>query len=218
MAVTDGHDRLMDGVYRYQRHIYDLTRKYYLLGRDRMIADLNVPNHGSVLEIGCGTGRNLIRTMNQFPSASCYGIDISSEMLATAAKSIARSQKQRQISLACADASAFDPAALFGIARFDRVFISYSVSMIPQWQAVMREALTHLADSGELHIVDFGDQAGFPGWFRSGLRRWLQLFHVEPRDTLFTVAKGLAADGPYTCSEQRLYGGYAWISVIRRNG
>ena len=30
--------RHMDGIYRYQRHIYDLTRKYYLLGRDRMIA------------------------------------------------------------------------------------------------------------------------------------------------------------------------------------
>ena len=27
----------MDGVYRYQRHVYDLTRKYYLLGRDRLI-------------------------------------------------------------------------------------------------------------------------------------------------------------------------------------
>ena len=34
------HKGLMDGVYRYQRHIYDLTRKYYLLGRDGLIADL----------------------------------------------------------------------------------------------------------------------------------------------------------------------------------
>ena len=25
-------------MYRHQRHIYDLTRKYYLLGRDRLIA------------------------------------------------------------------------------------------------------------------------------------------------------------------------------------
>ncbi|RUV53463.1 SAM-dependent methyltransferase, partial [Mesorhizobium sp. M5C.F.Ca.IN.020.14.1.1] len=31
------HAELMDGVYRWQRHIYDLTRKYYLLGRDRLI-------------------------------------------------------------------------------------------------------------------------------------------------------------------------------------
>ena len=53
------HKGLMDGVYRYQRHIYDLTRKYYLLGRDRLIADLAVPDGGTVLEIGCGTGRRV---------------------------------------------------------------------------------------------------------------------------------------------------------------
>ena len=26
--------RMMDAIYRRQRHFYDLTRKYYLLGRD----------------------------------------------------------------------------------------------------------------------------------------------------------------------------------------
>ena len=36
----DSHAELMDGVYRHQRHIYDSTRKYYLLGRDRLIAGL----------------------------------------------------------------------------------------------------------------------------------------------------------------------------------
>ncbi len=57
---TSGHAALMDGVYRRQRHFYDLTRKYYLLGRDRMIAGLGVPPNGTVLELGCGTGRNII--------------------------------------------------------------------------------------------------------------------------------------------------------------
>ena len=28
---------LMDRIYRHQRHVYDVTRKYYLLGRDRLI-------------------------------------------------------------------------------------------------------------------------------------------------------------------------------------
>ncbi|HWU72526.1 MAG TPA: SAM-dependent methyltransferase, partial [Sphingomonas sp.] len=27
----------MDAIYRSQRHFYDLTRKYYLLGRDALI-------------------------------------------------------------------------------------------------------------------------------------------------------------------------------------
>ena len=38
MAHASGdHGALMDDVYRYQRLIYDVTRKYYLLGRDEMI-------------------------------------------------------------------------------------------------------------------------------------------------------------------------------------
>ena len=61
------HKGLMDRVYRDQRHIYDLTRKYYLLGRDGLIADLDVPAGGAVLEIGCGTGRNLIAVGKAWP-------------------------------------------------------------------------------------------------------------------------------------------------------
>jgi S-adenosylmethionine-diacylgycerolhomoserine-N-methlytransferase len=50
----------MDAIYRGQRHIYDLTRRYYLLGRDMLIRDLAPPAGGSVLEVGCGKARNLI--------------------------------------------------------------------------------------------------------------------------------------------------------------
>ena len=76
---------LMDGVYRYQRHIYDLTRKYYLLGRDRMISGLDVPAGGTVLELGCGTGRNIVLAARRYPDARFFGLDISAEMLETAA-------------------------------------------------------------------------------------------------------------------------------------
>ena len=37
------HGQHMDGIYRYQRYIYDATRKYYLLGRDRMLDGLRPP-------------------------------------------------------------------------------------------------------------------------------------------------------------------------------
>ena len=52
--------RRMNRMYRRQRHIYDGTRRYYLLGRDRLIADLAPAAGASVLEIGCGTGSNLV--------------------------------------------------------------------------------------------------------------------------------------------------------------
>ena len=59
MSAT-AHAAQMDAIYAGQRHIYDATRKYYLLGRDRLIADLAPPPGGRVVEVGCGTGRNLI--------------------------------------------------------------------------------------------------------------------------------------------------------------
>ncbi|PRD45210.1 SAM-dependent methyltransferase [Phyllobacterium phragmitis] len=211
------HGSLMDRVYRRQRHVYDATRKYYLLGRDQMIAGLDVPSGGSVLEIGCGTGRNLIKTMNQFPNARLYGIDISREMLDTAQKAADHAGIADKLRLAYADAARFDPQALFGRRDFDRIFISYAVSMIPQWQVVMREAVAHLAPGGELHIVDFGDQKRLPHWFRAALYRWLEWFHVTPRNNLFTVAASIAADARAKAETRALYRGFAWISVIRRS-
>ncbi|MDP3319209.1 MAG: class I SAM-dependent methyltransferase, partial [Bosea sp. (in: a-proteobacteria)] len=74
----------MDAIYRHQRHIYDASRKFYLLGRDRLIDDLAPPEGGSVLEIGCGTGRNLVRIAQAYPGRACFGLDVSSAMLETA--------------------------------------------------------------------------------------------------------------------------------------
>ena len=70
---TPAADVLMDRIYARQRHIYDLTRRYFLLGRDTLIAELRPPSRGGILEIGCGTGRNLIATARAYPDAALYG-------------------------------------------------------------------------------------------------------------------------------------------------
>ena len=77
---------LMDRMYRRQRHIYDATRKFYLLGRDDAIAALAPGPGEAVLEIGCGTGRNLIAVARRFPQAQVFGLDVSSEMLGARAR------------------------------------------------------------------------------------------------------------------------------------
>ncbi|MBE7220250.1 MAG: class I SAM-dependent methyltransferase, partial [Caulobacteraceae bacterium] len=171
----------MDRVYARQRHVYDLSRKYYLLGRDRLIAELDLPPRATVLEIGCGTGRNLVRIARAYPRATCHGVDISRQMLATADAAITRAGLGRRIVLAEGDAATFDPIALFDVPAFDRIVISYALSMIPPWREVLRHAASLLAPEGELHIVDFGDQAGLPPVFRRGLEAWLARFHVAPR-------------------------------------
>lgn len=205
---------LMDQIYKHQRHIYDASRKFYLLGRDQLIEGLAPPVGGTVLEIGCGTGRNLIKIARRYPQAKCYGLDVSSEMLVTARASVARAGLQDRIGLAQADATDFDPQALFGRAGFDRIVISYALSMIPPWQAVVEEALRRLDKGGSVHIVDFGDQAGLPAGFKALLLRWLGLFHVTPRENLPATVRGLAEAAGAECRLAAPFRGYAVHAVL----
>src|SRR5271170_7945137 len=94
----------MNRMYRRQRHIYDFTRKFYLLGRDRLIDGLAPPAGARVLEVGCGTGRNLIRTAWRRHAIRCYGIDISEEMLSTARVRIGKTGLRGRIAVAQGDA------------------------------------------------------------------------------------------------------------------
>ncbi|MEM6465422.1 MAG: class I SAM-dependent methyltransferase [Pseudomonadota bacterium] len=197
----------MDGIYRRQRLIYDATRKYFLFGRDYLIERLAPTASMSVLEVACGTGRNLDLIGQRYPEARLYGFDISSEMLISA-----RAKLGTRAELAEGDATDFAPGKMFGVGGFDRIVLSYAISMIPDWQAAIAEAVRHLNPGGELHIVDFGDQAGLPRVFKSGLRAWLAKFHVQPRDSLNDV---LSSHGwQYEC--RSLYRGYAVFAVITR--
>src|ERR1700744_6761990 len=86
----------MDKMYRWTRYVYDFSRKYYLLGRDRLLREMVLQSGDRVLEIGCGTARNLIILARQRPDVRCYGLDASHEMLATAwAKVQSRGLEQR---------------------------------------------------------------------------------------------------------------------------
>jgi S-adenosylmethionine-diacylgycerolhomoserine-N-methlytransferase len=206
---------LMDQVYRHQRHVYDLTRKYYLLGRDHLIAKLDPPDGGHVLELGCGTGRNLIAAAGRYPNARFYGVDISHEMLVTAHKNIAAAGLENRISLVQGDATRIDPAS-FGPEKFERVFFSYSLSMIPPWRQALAHGTALLVPGGRLSLVDFWQQDGLPRWFRSPLFAWLAKFHVSPpaclADEVGKVAAELGAEGRF----ERFYRGYACYAELDR--
>jgi S-adenosylmethionine-diacylgycerolhomoserine-N-methlytransferase len=188
MAATSGHAALMDEVYRGQRHIYDFTRKYYLFGRDTLIAGLDARSEMRVLEVACGTGRNLAKIGRAWPGVQLYGLDISAEMLKSA-----RAALGDAATLGQGDACTFDPAAVLGPARFDRIVLSYSLSMIPDWESALDHAASLLEHGGQLHIVDFGDLAGLPRPLAAGLRAWLARFHVAPRTALPAAAARIAA-------------------------
>ncbi|HXN67079.1 MAG TPA: class I SAM-dependent methyltransferase [Bradyrhizobium sp.] len=206
--------RRMNRMYRRQRHIYDGTRRYYLLGRDRLIARLRPGAGATVLEIGCGTGRNLVHAAGRYPEARFFGIDVSTEMLTSAISAISRRGMTDRIRVAHGDGTVFDPHRLFGVASFDHVMISYCLSMIPDWRCVLQAAASRLRPGGRLHIVDFGGQERLPGIARTLLLRWLAMFDVAPRDDLEHELSAMAGRAGADLRFQRPFRGYAQYAVL----
>jgi len=216
VAWPDEATTRMNRMYRRQRHIYDGTRRYYLLGRDQLISGLKPAPCANVLEIGCGTGRNLVQAAGLYPDARFFGIDVSTEMLTSAITAISRRGMAGRIRVAHGDGTAFDPQLLFGIPSFDHVMISYSLSMIPGWRSVLHAAARRLTQGGRLHVVDFGNQERLPKVARALLLRWLAMFDVTPRDDLENVLAAMAKINGADLGFERPFRGYAQYAVLTR--
>jgi S-adenosylmethionine-diacylgycerolhomoserine-N-methlytransferase len=135
-------------------------------------------------------------------------------MLQTAHQSIAREKKGDKVRVKQADATCFDPLALFGTAQFDRVILSYTLSMIPDWELALGRAAKLIAPGGSLHVADFGDQAGLPGWFQRLLFGWLRLFSVTPRLSLRDRLPAIAGNSGCEFRFRNLYRGYVALAEL----
>lgn len=174
------HAAFLDRYYGVQRHFYDVTRRLYLFGRQRMLRRILGDDGCTVLEIGCGTARNLLWLARCRPGARYVGVDASLQMLASAREKTA-GHDNIQLFEACAEALP-DPAALGAPGGFDVVFFSYSLSMMPDWHGALVAARECLAPGGSLYIADFWDFAGWPRWLAWALNRRLHAHrvHFEP--------------------------------------
>ena len=190
-SADGGHFGLMDKVYQRQRYIYDFTRKYYLVGRDSLIDDLGLKPAETLIEIGCGTGRNLIAIARRYPDSRLYGLDASAQMLRTARDQLARAGLADRVTLVHGLAENLIPGD-FGQDSFDHALFSYSLSMIPDWRQAIFSAVKALSAKGHIHIVDFGDLKTLPG--KAVLQHWLALFHVTPRAELLEALEALFAE------------------------
>lgn len=204
------HQRRMDRVYGQMKYIYDATRPFFLAGR-RQLREA-VPTHAPrrVLEVGCGTARNLILLAKRCPQASLTGIDISSEMLSLARSKVAASSFSSRITLIEAELADF---AATNPAPFDDILFSYSLSMIPDWQTVLHQAIPLIApNGGQLVIADFGACKSWPRLAQWRLYKNLSYFHVTPRPDLADV---LQRDLNLTVTQRTLFGGYAQIIIAQ---
>jgi len=196
MQDSAAHVEFLDRYYGRQRLIYDLSRRFFLFGRNRLLRALDVQPGQNVLEMGCGTARNLRKLASIQSDAAYFGIDASSEMLQTAAVGLRADGLERQITLKRALAEETDPGRTFGFDRgFDRVFFSYSLSMMPDWHGPLQAALRCLAPGGKLAIVDFWDFAGYPGWLARRLHRRLNDHHVHFEPAVLEYLRGLEQSG-----------------------
>lgn len=206
----------MDKMYRYQRYFYDFTRKYYLLGRDKLIAEMDVQNGENILEIGCGTGRNLAILAKKYPKTNFYGLDASAEMLETAQRKVDKNKLENvELKVALADDFSFDKT--FNLEnQFDTIFFSYSISMIPTWQESIANALENLKSGRSFYIVDFYDQRDLPVGFQKVLQGWLKQFHVKyPRELIPHLNK-LETEGLGKHSIKSIYKSYSFIAKFTK--
>lgn len=204
-------------MYRHQRYFYDLTRKYYLLGRDKLIAQMNVKSGENILEIGCGTARNLIILAKKHANANFFGLDASSEMLKTSQEKVG-AQKLENVQLQVALADDFNYQKTFGLNEpFDTMYFSYSISMIPTWRESIENALDNLKSGRSFYIVDFYDQASLPKWFQKILQSWLKQFHVKYPKELLPHLEMLETQGAGKLTITPLYRRYSFIAEFKKS-
>lgn len=199
-SSTDSTPLPVEGYYRWQSMIYDATRWSFLFGRSALLKQISaIATPQRILEIGCGTGRNLAELARRFPQAHLTGLDVSADMLALTEKKLAP-QAQRVTLLR----QRYDAPVRAG--HFDLVLCSYALTMFnPGWQEAQRCAALDLAPGGLFGLVDF-HHSRFP-WFR----RWMGVNHVRmdahlrpELDEIFT---------PVTNQVHRAYGGL-WEYLI----
>lgn len=185
----------LEGYYRLHACIYDMTRWSFLFGREAIIdllAKRCSPAH--ILEVGCGTGKNLVQLAGKFPGAEITGLDLSPEMLKQAVKKCRPFTGRIHLIQKSYDGP-IQPGT------FDIVLFSYSLSMMEsEWRTAVESAAIDLVRHGRIAVADFHNTPV------STFRSWMQLNHVRMQGHLLP---GLSHF--FTSEYSRIRAGYAGI-------
>lgn len=147
---SGSHAERLEGFYAEQADRYDAFRARLLHGRADLIEALAIPTGARVVELGCGTGGNLEFLARALPVSSLARIDLVDLCPSLLAVAQRRAAGLANVTVTEADATIWRPAE-----PVDRVFLSYSLTMMPDWQAVLANAHAMLAPGGRIGVVDF---------------------------------------------------------------
>jgi S-adenosylmethionine-diacylgycerolhomoserine-N-methlytransferase len=150
LPLSGSHAERLEGFYAPQADRYDAFRSRLLHGRSDLIAALAVAPGARVVELGCGTGSNL-----EFLNMACQIESLAEVQLVDLCPALLTIAQQRALSydnvaVIAADATTWQP-----VQPVDRVFLSYALTMMPDWRAVLANAWAMLAPGGRLGVVDF---------------------------------------------------------------
>lgn len=151
-------------LYRKRARRYDATsHAYALFGyrldayRRRGIDALRLRPGDTVVEIGCGTGANFPRLRRAVGEAgTIIGVDASGDMLEQARARIAR-EGWSNVTLVESDAARYEFPA-----RVDAIFSSYALTLVPEYDAVVRRGARALAPGGRFVVVDIKEPGSWP--------------------------------------------------------
>jgi S-adenosylmethionine-diacylgycerolhomoserine-N-methlytransferase len=146
-AVQDS----LKGYYRLHSTIYDATRWSFLFGRRGLIEAVAAQaSPRRVLDVGCGTGTNLVHLARAFPGAELFGLDISEHMLGRARRKLQSLGGRFQALHRAYD----NPVS--SDSGFDLVLFSYCLSMFnPGWEQALENTQEDLSGDGVVAVVDF---------------------------------------------------------------
>ena len=172
-------DAALARYYRFHSRIYDATRWSFLFGRQGILRSILRAGQSPrrILEVGCGTGRNLLQLCLHFPDAEITGLDLSSEML-----DIARAKTRRFGSRVQFLNESYHRPVNPVTGAYDLILFSYALSMFnPGFESAIDASHADLAPDGHVAVVDFYDTR-FP-WFE----RWMGVNHVRMKGHLMPL-------------------------------
>ncbi len=143
------HKDRLQRFYAPQAEHYDQFRERLLFGRERLLDQLCLEPGQRVVDLGCGTARNLefiapavLGALDIF-----YAVDLCPVLVQRARIRCAGMPRVQVIE---DDATTFNPGE-----PVDRVYFSYALTMIPDWRGALRNAYRMLKPGGLIGVVDF---------------------------------------------------------------
>jgi S-adenosylmethionine-diacylgycerolhomoserine-N-methlytransferase len=147
----DNHGDRLEAFYSRQSGAYDDFRKRLLHGREEMMAGLEVPEGGRMLDMGGGTGSNLEHLGDRLGRlARVEIVDLCPSLLKVAEERVRR-HGWENVQTVLADATTYRPEG----GLVDIVTFSYSLTMIPNWVQAIDRAAELLRPGGMIGVTDF---------------------------------------------------------------